>query len=109
MPGIRYYFDTRYRRHFSNKRRKLIRREREGAFHGKGVRNRAKDNLIERDGQICQFCKEPFERELLTIDHVFPLFMGGDSELLNLQLLCRPCHDEKCRMDDAKYLPGYSS
>ena len=104
IHGMRYYFNTAYRRRISHKRKKLFRKEREGAFWGKGPRKRAKDSLIERDGQICIFCREPFERNDLTIDHIYPLFMGGDSELYNLQLLCRPCHGDKCRMDNQRYL-----
>lgn len=33
------------------------------------------------------------------IDHILPVSEGGQTELLNLQLLCHPCHIEKSRED----------
>ncbi len=30
--------------------------------------------------------------EGLSVDHIVPLCLGGDSELPNLRLLCHPCH-----------------
>jgi len=105
IHGIRYYFDTDYRRYHSRRRHDLARKAR-GNFQSKGARKRAKDSLIERDGQLCKGCNVPFERDDLTIDHIYPLFMGGDSQLVNLQLLCRPCHGDKCRLDTQLYCSG---
>lgn len=40
-------------------------------------------------------CKKKFPVSELTIDHIIPLSSGGTSTETNLQLLCRPCHDQK--------------
>lgn len=32
---------------------------------------------------------------MLTIDHIFPLSLGGTNHFRNLQVLCTPCHQEK--------------
>jgi hypothetical protein len=48
----------------------------------------------ERD-KACRRCKK-----LGTdIDHIIPVHRGGQTELSNLQLLCRPCHHQKSRQD----------
>jgi 5-methylcytosine-specific restriction endonuclease McrA len=92
-------FDTDFRRAISTKRKKAIRVQREGSFGKKSVKARLKTALIERDGERCLHCIKPMVREQLTIDHIFPLCMGGDNEFKNLQLLCVPCHEEKTRND----------
>jgi 5-methylcytosine-specific restriction protein A len=94
VHGIRYMCDTDFRRAISTKRKKAIRVQRKA---------RLKTALIERDGERCLHCIKPLVREQLTIDHIFPLCMGGDNELKNLQLLCVPCHEEKTRNDHELY------
>jgi len=32
-------------------------------------------------------------------DHILPVELGGETSLMNLQLLCVPCHAEKSRAD----------
>lgn len=109
--GIRYYFDTDFRRKLSYKRQQLarsrqhtVRRKRAGSFNKSAVKAKIKTSLIDRDGLVCNFCREGFVREHLTIDHIMPLFMGGKSNIENLQLLCEPCHVEKSRNDQKKFV-----
>lgn len=45
--------------------------------------------------QVCQMCGEEGEE----IDHILPVSMGGQTEMANLQLLCKPCHTEKSRAE----------
>jgi 5-methylcytosine-specific restriction endonuclease McrA len=108
LHGIRYYFDTEYRRRLSYRRRQkkkdYVRRKRAGSFCNKKVKARLKTSLIERDGQQCNTCKLSLCRNDLTIDHILPLFMNGNSALANLQLLCRPCHKEKEKQDQIRYI-----
>jgi hypothetical protein len=103
VHGIRYMFDTDFRRAISTKRKKAIRVQREGSFGKKRVKARLKTQLIERDGERCLHCIKLLVREQLTIDHIFPLCMGGDNKLQNLQLLCVACHEEKTRNDHELY------
>lgn len=58
-----------------------------------------KEKLIERDGEKCVNCGS---KANLSIDHITPRSKGGTHELDNLQLLCRPCNNEK----HAKVLGG---
>ena len=48
----------------------------------------------ERD-QVCTICGD----EGKEIDHIVPVSRGGQTELTNLRLLCRPCHREKSRTE----------
>jgi 5-methylcytosine-specific restriction endonuclease McrA len=101
--GFRYYFDTDYRRRISYRRKRLhqdkVRRVRAGFFRTKKVKAKIKKRLIERDGQRCNYCKQCLSRGSLTIDHILALFKGGNNDLINLQLLCWPCHKEKNRQE----------
>jgi 5-methylcytosine-specific restriction endonuclease McrA len=101
--GFRYYFDTEFRRRISFKRnsyrKKLLRRKREGSFSRSKIKVRLKLKLVERDQSDCNICKQPFDMKNLTIDHVLPLFQGGNSEIDNLQLLCEPCHQVKTKQE----------
>jgi 5-methylcytosine-specific restriction endonuclease McrA len=105
--GLRYYFDTDFRRGISYRRRRKIkdkvRKARAGPFWNRTGKKRLKTQLIERDGQRCNGCKQLFNREELTIDHVLALFMGGNSDPANLQLLCEPCHVEKNRQETLQF------
>lgn len=52
--------------------------------------------LIQRDGNACWYCHEPFDKENPpTIDHVKPRSKGGTNNLSNLRLSCSPCNHEK--------------
>jgi len=39
-------------------------------------------------------------------DHIRPLANGGDNEIINLQLLCKSCHADKCKLEheDVSYV-----
>lgn len=51
---------------------------------------------VELYGLRCASCGRddlPFEQ--LTLDHINPVFKGGQTEIGNIQLLCEPCHNRK--------------
>lgn len=72
------------------------------------LRNRAKEEgkrgylrtkICERDGWICQICKEPVERSAHhpnplapSLDHIIPVSKGGSSDPSNLQLTHLRCN-----------------
>ena len=58
-------------------------------------RNKIKRQLILKNESICSICQRHFPFDDLTIDHIRKRCDGGTSNLHNLQLLCRPCHDIK--------------
>jgi len=54
-----------------------------------------KKRMIENRGIICEYCKEAFRAEDLTVDHYIPISKGGNSTLVNLKLACEPCNTAK--------------
>lgn len=54
--------------------------------------NARKNELLRRDGSMCQGCGGLFYKSQLTIDHVRPKSDGGSDYLDNLVLLCEPCN-----------------
>ena len=54
-----------------------------------------RENLMARDGHVCQYCgKKPTLREL-NIDHVLPRSRGGRDSWENLVTSCMPCNLRK--------------
>lgn len=52
--------------------------------------------LPSQDGKWqCQCCRQWFDADELTVDHIKPWSKGGRTELSNAQLLCRPCNSRK--------------
>jgi hypothetical protein len=49
-------------------------------------------HVYARDGHTCVYCARRGRRVLLTIDHVFPVALGGTNEVSNLVTACRPCN-----------------
>lgn len=54
-----------------------------------------KEKLITRDGNCCSICGEPLNTDKLFIDHIHPIALGGQNDLVNLQLLCLSCNHAK--------------
>jgi hypothetical protein len=48
--------------------------------------------VLERDGGRCRACSTTTD---LRIDHVYPYSLGGNSDIENLQTLCRRCNGVK--------------
>jgi hypothetical protein len=48
--------------------------------------------LVTRDGERCIYCEAA---DQLVIDHIHPTFLGGNDDLGNLGLACRPCNGRK--------------
>jgi 5-methylcytosine-specific restriction enzyme A len=49
----------------------------------------------------CKRCGEEYI-EGHNVDHIVPIFKGGNGNQSNLQMLCNPCHREKTRIDLVK-------
>lgn len=54
-----------------------------------------KDSLYEQQKGLCFGCKRRFEVRNLSVDHIKPVQLGGETELGNLQLLCQSCNSTK--------------
>jgi hypothetical protein len=48
----------------------------------------------ERDGQMCHYCGKPLTFDECTVDHVWPLALGGVDANWNLVAACKPCNGE---------------
>lgn len=54
------------------------------------------NKVFERDEYTCQICgKTRTEGATLCIDHIIPIFLGGTSDMTNLQTLCVECNSIK--------------
>lgn len=52
---------------------------------------------------LCVHCQESGRAEVATqVDHVIPLWKGGDDDESNYQSLCEPCHQEKTSIEAAQ-------
>jgi hypothetical protein len=51
--------------------------------------------IFARDGYTCQHCRATGATVELTVDHVFPVSLGGTNAESNLQTLCRSCNSRK--------------
>lgn len=55
----------------------------------------SRENIFIRDSYICQYCGEKFEKEELTLDHVFPKSRGGKTDWNNIVSCCKKCNQKK--------------
>jgi 5-methylcytosine-specific restriction protein A len=58
-----------------------------------------RERIALRDGYTCQACKRITDLRDGEADHVVPLCRAGKDEDLNLQWLCKPCHEIKSAME----------
>lgn len=62
--------------------------------------------LFRRDGEICAYCGERFDRRQLTRDHIVPRARGGKDVWSNVVTACRACNTRKaCRTPDEAHMP----
>lgn len=61
-------------------------------FGSRHIPDATKRMAWERDGGQCKKCGS---EENIEYDHVHPVSKGGNSEIDNIQLLCRPCNRSK--------------
>lgn len=57
--------------------------------------------ILQRDKYLCQAClrKGRLTATNLQVDHIKPKAKGGTDDPANLEVLCRPCHEQKSRRD----------
>lgn len=64
-------------------------------------RHKRKDNsghkrrLIAQRGPVCHWCKQRFNADALTVDHLVPLSRGGSNYHNNLLLACKLCNQRR--------------
>lgn len=68
------------------------RKAKENGFGSRHIPDVTKREAWNRDGGTCRKCGSS---ENIEYDHIHPVSKGGNSELENIQLLCRPCNRAK--------------
>ena len=48
---------------------------------------------------VCRICNNAAAEE---VDHIIPLFKGGNNSIENLQPICKPCHIDKSLIERGK-------
>ena len=64
--------------------------------YDRGVSEKTKREVKERDGGCCLVCGSTYQ---LEVDHRIALMNGGDNSKDNLSTLCDSCHNKKTRLD----------
>ncbi|HEX8637935.1 MAG TPA: HNH endonuclease [Pyrinomonadaceae bacterium] len=54
-----------------------------------------KADIIKRDGLNCYLCGKLLTYATATIEHVIPLFRGGDHKPENAKIACQSCNSKK--------------
>lgn len=72
--------------------RRLWRRRRRPGSRRIPIPSSLRRHVYARDGYRCVYCGRNGRRILLTIDHVYPVSLGGTNDLANLVTACRPCN-----------------
>ena len=62
------------------------------------ARQRTRNRIMLRDGYTCQVCGRVTAD--LEVDHVIPLYAGGNNSDSNLQSLCKACHKLKSDQEE---------
>jgi 5-methylcytosine-specific restriction endonuclease McrA len=62
------------------------------------ISQRARWLLASRQCFRCALCHTLFDAHT-EVDHILPLAAGGSNVLLNLQMLCVPCHSRKTALE----------
>jgi len=55
----------------------------------------SRNNVFHRDQYQCQYCKKRLSTAELTIDHVRPIYHGGQSSWENVVSACKKCNQKK--------------
>jgi 5-methylcytosine-specific restriction endonuclease McrA len=72
--------------------RRLWRRRRRPSSHRIPVPPAIRRQIYARDRYTCVYCGRRGRRLLLSIDHVFPVALGGTNDVGNLVTACRACN-----------------
>ena len=68
--------------------------------------NFSRYNVYARDNYQCQYCFKHFKYNDLTLDHVLPKSLGGDTSWENIVTSCKKCNYDKG--NDASIIPKYT-
>ncbi|GAA5037582.1 hypothetical protein GCM10011506_34110 [Marivirga lumbricoides] len=61
-------------------------------------------SIKKRDNYTCGYCHNTFEESKLEIDHIKPVFAGGDNNSYNLISACGECNKRKSNKDPLEFI-----
>lgn len=66
---------------------------------GPGVPPNLRARALRRDRRLCQLRYDGCAIQATEVDHITPVFEGGEDEMGNLQSVCAPCHKIKTQSE----------
>jgi 5-methylcytosine-specific restriction endonuclease McrA len=73
--------------------RTATKRARRTTAPGTGITARQRQGILADSLGLCAYCNE---RRPLALDHIEPLFRGGEHDESNAAAACKPCNSSKC-------------
>lgn len=88
-------YRTRWERNNPEKvrARTATKRARRTSADGTGITARQREGILADSLGLCAYCNE---RRPLALDHIEPLFRGGEHDESNAAAACKPCNSSKC-------------
>lgn len=69
---------------------------------------RKRAQVLERDGYLCVECAKVGKVTMASdVDHIVPLHLGGADTVLNMQSLCKECHQVKTAEEERMRRSGH--
>lgn|SRR3990167_9857774 len=72
-----------------------------GNRYNRNVSEKTKKFIASKQKWTCNICHNLLDYTY-EIDHIKPLYKGGNNDVYNLQALCRNCHGNKTFIDSIK-------
>lgn len=82
----------------NRKKHHVVCKHYEGVMFKRSVTKSLKIHVGERQKWLCNWCRESLE-DTFQVDHIRPLWHGGDNSPINLQALCPNCHARKSKLE----------
>lgn len=67
----------------------------EQKYQREPIPKRLRFEVFKRDSFCCQYCGQSAPNVLLHVDHIKPVSLGGETEILNLITACESCNQGK--------------
>ena len=71
-------------------------------LQGQGAARRLRQRINREGSATCSRCLRHFLASVIQVDHVLPLFLGGQDVDENIAPLCTPCHRAKSALEAEK-------